>query len=120
MFCAVAHGAQFNLCRTRRNADYHTQRRGEEAAARVYHFDESAHHLFASGEVGYDSIAEWANGSDVVVSLLIHHLCLRADSNHFVCATVECHYRRFINNNLVVADDDGVGSAEVHRNFLSE
>ena len=120
MLGAVAHSAKLHLGRTRRDTDNHTERRREEAASGVNHLDKAAHHLFASSKVGNHSITEWANSADVVVSLLIHHLCLRTDSNHFVGATVEGYHRRLVNNDLVVADDNGVGSAKVHRNVLYE
>ena len=88
MLGRVANSSQFNLGAARWHTDNHSQGRREEAAARMYHLDKSAHHLLASSKVGYHAIAQWSDGAYVVVCLLIHHLGLLANSNHLVCAAV--------------------------------
>ncbi len=84
------------------------------------HLDQATHHLLASREVGNDSIAQGANGADIVVCLLIHHLGFLAHGNHLVGAAVQSHNRRLVNNNLIITDDDGVGGAEIHCNLLNK
>ena len=87
---------------------------------RVYHLDKTAHHLLASGEVSDHTVAKRADSADIVVSLLIHALCSVAHCYHLIGATVKSYDRRFVHHNLVIADDNGVGSAKVHCYFLYE
>ena len=84
------------------------------------HLDKAAHHLFAGREVGNYTVAKRTDGANVVVRLLIHHLSLVSYSDHLVCATVKSNNRWLVDHDLVIADDDGVGSSQVHRNFLNE
>src|SRR3712207_8535303 len=49
---------------------------------------------------------------------LIHHLGLLPHGNHFVGATVKSYNGWFVYYYLVIADDDSVGRAKVHRYFL--
>ena len=118
MFCRVAHGTQLHFGRARRHADDHAQRGREEAFARMHHFNEPAHHLFAGVEVGNHAVAQRPYHADVVVRLLIHELGPLAHGFHFVGVAVERHDRRFVHGNLPVAHDDGVGSAKVDGQFL--
>ena len=120
MLGRVADSPQLNLGAARRHADNHPKGWREEAAARMYHLDKSAHHLLAGCKVGYHTVTQRTDGAYVVVRLLIHHLGLLANSNHLVCAAVKGNDRWLINNYFVVADDDGVGRSQVHRNFLDK
>ena len=118
MFCRIAYGTEFYLRTTRGNTDNHAQRWRKQSTACMYHLDKSPHHLFASSKVCYHAIAQWANGADIFVCLLVHQLRTFANSYHFVCTAIEGHNRRFVHHNFVIADDDGVRCAEVHCNFL--
>ena len=84
------------------------------------HLDKTAHHLLTSREVGNHAVAQWANGTYVVVGLFIHHLGFLADRDHLASTAVKGDDRRLIDHDLVIADDDGVGSAQVHRYLLNE
>ena len=86
----------------------------------MYHLNQSTHHLLASREVGNHTIAQWTDSTYILMSLLIHHLRLVTYSNHLVGTAIQSHNRRLIYHNLIIADNDGVGSAKVHGNFLYE
>ena len=120
MLGRVAHGTQLHFRRATGHADDHAQRGREEPRPRVNHLDKSAHHLLASREVGYHTVAQRAHGTYVVVCLLIHHLGLRTHGNHLVGMPVESYYRRLVNHNLVITDNNGVGRSQVHGYFLDE
>ena len=120
MFGRVAYGTQLNLRRTRGNADDHAQRGREQSRTGMYHLNQSTHHLLTGREVGNYTIAQWADGTDVVVRLFIHHLCLLANGNHLVGTTVEGNNRRLVNNDLVITDNNRVGRAKVHGNLLDK
>ena len=109
MLCGVAHGTQFHFCATAGHAHDHAERGREEAAALMNHLDEATKHLFGSVEVSDDTIAEGTNHANFVVCLFVHLLGHVADSNHFFRVAVEGHDGGLIDNNLTIADDDGIG-----------
>lgn len=86
----------------------------------MYHFDEAAHHLFAGVEVCDDAVAEWADGANLGICLFVHHLCPVADGYHAFSSAVEGNDAGLVDHNLAIADDDGVGRAEVHCYFFIE
>ena len=86
----------------------------------MYHLDESAHHLLAGREVGNNAVAQRADSADIVVRFLIHHLCLLTHGNHLVGTTVKGYDRRFVNHNLIITDNDGVGRTKVHCYLLDK
>ena len=88
--------------------------------SRLHHLDETPHHLFACVEVSDDSVTQWAASAYVLVSFLIHHLCLVADCNHLVVFLVQSNNGRLIHYNLAIAGYDGVGCAKVHRYVLCQ
>ena len=86
----------------------------------MYHLDKTTHHLLTGREVGNHAVAQGAHRTDVVVSLLVHHLGLLAHGNHLAVNAVESDYRWFVHHNLIITDNDGVGRSQVHRNLLNE
>ena len=84
------------------------------------HLDESTHHLLASSKVCDNAIAQRTDSTDVVMSLLVHHLRLFAHGNHLVGAAVEGYNRRFVHYNLIITDNDGIGGTQVHCDFLNK
>lgn len=120
MLSRVADSTKLHFCGTGRYADDHAQRRREQTGACVYHLDQATHHLLTSCEVSDHAVTEWADRAYVVVCFFVHHLSLLTDGDHLVSATVKSHYRWLVNNNLIITDDNGVGSAKVHGDFLNE
>ena len=118
MLSAVAHRPKLNLGAARRHTDDHSERLGEEMMVHVDHTDKTSHHLLTCVEVGDDTVFERPAGDDVLMRFLMHHLCLTSNSNHLLGVAVHRHHRRLIDNDFAVHDDDGVGSAEVHRYIL--
>ena len=114
----VTHGTQLDISTARGHTYHHAQRRGEQAVAAIDHLDESSDHLLAGIEVCYDSVTQRTDGLYVVVHLLIHHLGLVTDGYHLIGYAVKGHDRRLIDDNLVIRDYDGVGSAKIHRYVL--
>jgi hypothetical protein len=50
----------------------------------------------------------------VGIALFVHLSSLRSDCDHLARAVVKGYDRGLIEDDLVVLDDDGIGSAEVH------
>ena len=84
------------------------------------HLDKSTHHLLAGSKVGDNAITQRTDCTDVVMSLLVHHLCLLAYGNHLVGAAVEGNNRRFVHYDLIITDNDGIGGTQVHCDFLNK
>ena len=118
MLCAVAHRTQLHLCTSRRHTDDHPERLRQEMMMHIDHLNESSHHLLACVEVGDDPVLERSARDDVLVCFLMHHLGLAAHCDHPLGVAVHSHHRRFIDHDLPVHDDDGVGRSEVHCNIL--
>ena len=114
MLGRVAHGTEFHFGRSGRHTDDHADRGGEEASAGVDHADESAHHLFASVEVGNDAIVERTNHANFFARLFVHQFGALAHSNGLFGVGVEGNDGGLVDHNLAIADDDGVGCAQVH------
>ena len=72
----------------------------------VHHSDKAANHLLGSIEVGNHTIAQRADGFDVLVSFAVHHTRLLANGNHLLRIGVNGHNRRLVNHNLIVVDND--------------
>ena len=120
MFGRIAHGTKFNLGRTRRHADNHSERRREQVRARVNHLYQTAHHLLASVEIGNHAVAQRAQRAYILISFFIHHLGLLTNGNHVVGTAVKSHHRWLVYCNLAIRDDDGICSTKVHRNILDK
>ena len=118
MLGRVAHRTQLHFRRARGHANHHTQRGREQAMAGMHHPDESAHHLLTGREVGYHTIPQRAHGANIIMCLFIHHLGSLAHGNHLVRMAVQSYYRRLVDNNLVITDNDCVGRSKIHCNFL--
>ena len=84
------------------------------------HLNQSTHHLLTSSKVGNHAITQWSDSTDIIMSLLVHHLSLLAHSNHLVGAAVKGYNRRFIHYNLIITDNDGIGCTQVHCDFLNK
>ena len=99
LFGAFTHGAFLDIGDAGGDADDHAQRGRHEGAVDVGHADKLADEVLSHLEVGDDAAAQWTDGFDVfVVGLAGHHL---GDGG-------------FVDDYLVVVDDNGVGSAKVH------
>ena len=120
MFSRIAHGTQFHLGRTGRNAYHHAQGRGKQAATRMHHLYQSAHQLFASIEISDDPFAQGTHRPDVVMRLFIHQLGFLPHGYHLVRAPVQRHHGRLVHHNLPVTGDNGIGRPQVHCYFLSK
>ena len=120
MLGTVAHGVQFHLRASAGHSNHHLQAGREEITACVHHFDESSHHLLTGTHIGYHAVAQWSDGLDVGVRLLVHHLGLLANGYHALGPTVQCHHAGLIYHYLAIAYDDGVGGAQVHGHFFAE
>ena len=118
MLGRVTHSTKLNLSRTRRHTNDHTQRRREEMTTGMNHSDKSAHHLLTCCEIGNHTILQRTDSTDIIVCLLVHTLGTVTYGNHLVGATVKCHYRRLVNYNLIITDDDCVCRTKVHGYFL--
>ena len=86
----------------------------------MHHLDQTAHHLLTGREVGNHTVTKGTDGTDIIVRLLIHHLRLVTHGDHLVGTTVQRHYRWLIHHDLVIADNDRVGSSQVHCNLLDK
>ena len=79
-----------------------------------------AHHLFAGVEVGNHAVSQRTYYAVIVVGFFVRQLCRLAHLDHFVAVSVKSYNGWLVNNNFVIADDDCVGSSEVHCQFLGE
>ena len=84
----------------------------------MYHFDEATKHLFGCVEVSDNAIAQRTNHTNLVVRLFVHLLGHIAHGNHFFRVAVEGHNGGLIDDNLTIANDDGIGGTEVNGQFL--
>ena len=120
MLGGVAHGADFDVGRTRRNADHHTQRGGEETARSLDFLDHAAQHQLRGVEVGDHAVFERTDGFDVRVGLLVHLAGLLADGHEFARVDVQRHDRRFVDDDLSVVNYQRVGRSEVDGQLLCQ
>ncbi len=116
----VPHGALLHFGDAARNADHHTQVRGEQLSTGLDHLDHPFDHLFGGLEVRDHTIAQRPHGFDVLVRLAVHLLGLAADGDDTPGGTVHRHNARFVHHHLVIMDDQGVGRTEVDRDLLGE
>ena len=84
----------------------------------IYLFNQTAHHLLTSIEVGDHSIPQRTNSTYIFVGLFVHQLRLFPNGDHLICTAIQGHNRRLIHHNFPVCDDDGIGCPQVHRYFL--
>ena len=82
------------------------------------HLNQSTHHLLAGREVGNHAVTERTDGFYVLVCFLIHHFRLVTYSNHLFGTAIQCNNRGFVDHNLIIADNNGVGRTKVHCNLL--
>ena len=66
------------------------------------------------------AVLERADRLDIRIGLLVHLAGLMTDGNEFSGMYVECHDRRFVDDDLAVVDDQRVGRSEVDRQFLCQ
>ena len=120
MFGRVADGTDFHFRTTRRDTDHHTERRSEPAFASAGHFDQSTHHLLGSVEVGNDTFAERTDRTNIRIGLFVHLTCLAPYRQHLFRTSIQSDYGRLIHYHLIVAGYNGIGSPQVHCQFLCE
>ena len=114
VFCAVAHGTELNFGRTGGDSDDHSYAGCEEMSAGAHHVDQAAHHLFASVEVGNHAVLQRTDHADLFARLFIHELGAFADCDGLIRTGIEGNDRRFVDGDLTVGDNDGVGRAQIH------
>ena len=115
LFGAFTHGAFLDIGDAGGDADDHAQRRRHERAVDVGHADKLADEVLSHLEVGDDAAAQRTDGLDVfVVGLAGHHLGAFTDGDDAVVVAVDGHDGGFVDDYLVVVDDNGVGGAKVH------
>ena len=120
MFGRIAHGADLHVGRTRRNADHHPERGGEQAARGLDLLDHPAQHQFGGIEVGDHAVLERPDRLDVRIGLLVHLARLMADGHEFARMHVERHDRRFVHDDLAVVNYQRVGRPEVDGQLLCQ
>ena len=120
MLATVAHGAYLNLGRSGGDTYHHSQRWREPVVLFAYFLNHAANHLLGGVEVGNNAVAQRAYGGNALVHLAVHLAGGLAYGDGLHRLGVEGYHTRLINHNLVVVDDDGVGSSQVDCNFLSE
>ena len=114
VFGAVAHGTELNFGGAGGHSDHHSYAGSEEMSAGSHHIDEAAHHLLASVEVGDHTILQRTDHADLFARLFIHEFGAFADGDGFVRARIEGNDRRFVDGDLTIGNNDGVGRAQVH------
>ena len=120
MLCTVTDGTQFHFGRTGWYTYHHAQRWGEEMTTAICHLYQTSHHQFTRIEIGNDTIAKWTTSTNIIMRLLVHHLGFGAYGNHLIAIFIHSHNRWFVNHNLTIAGNDGVGGAKVHGYVLSQ
>ena len=118
MLGGVADGAFLHFRGAGRDADHHAQARGEERTLVVDHLDEFADHLLRGVEIGDDAVLERADSLDILVLLALHGLGLGADGRAFAGEFVDGYDGGFVDDLLVVHENDGVGRSQVDGEFL--
>ena len=116
----VANGADFDVGRTRRNADHHPKRRGEQLARDLDFLNHAAQHHLCGREVGDHAVFERADGLDVRVGLFVHLTGDLSDGFEFARVHVERHDGRFVDNDLSVVNYQCVGRSEVDGQLFSQ
>ncbi len=92
----------------------------EELTTRLDHPDHALDHFLGRLEIGDHTIAQRANGLDVLVGLAMHLLGLSTHGDDLPGGAVDGHDARFVHHDLVVVDDQGVRGTEVDRDLLGE
>ena len=84
----------------------------------IHLLDKSADHLLGGIEVGDDTVAQRADGAEVLVGFLMHQASLLAHGQRLARLAVKRHNAGLVDNHLVVMQDNGVGGTQVHRYLL--
>ena len=71
-------------------------------------------------EIGYHAIAQRTYGAYAGRLLALHLVSSLAYSEHLVIFGLESYDRRLVDHDFIVVDNDGIGSAEIHRYLLCE
>ena len=120
MLGRVAHGANLDVGRTRRDADDHPQRGGEEAARGLHLLNHAAQHELRGVEVGNHAVLERTDGLDVRIGLLVHLAGLMTDGDHLAGVHVEGHDGGLVHHDLAVIDYQRIGRSEVDGQLLCQ
>ena len=103
---------------SRRDADDHLQAGREQGVLEIDHLDHLAHHVFGGLEVGDDTVAQWADGLDVLVGLTMHHHGALADGDDLLRVALQGHNGGLVNDYLVVVYDNRIGRTQVNSDFF--
>ena len=111
----------FNLGTAGRNAYDKLEARGEEGPSLAVHLlDESPYHHFSRIEVGDHAVLERTDCLDSRIFSFMHQLGLVSKCDAFPAAALDCHDAWLVKYYLIILEDDGVGSAQIHRKFLCQ
>ena len=120
MFGRIAHGADFDVCRARRNADHHLDRGRKEVARSLDLLDHTAQHQFGGREIGDHAVFERTDRLDVGVGLLMHGARPFADGDQLARVGVDGDDRRLVHHHAAVVDNQGIGRTEVDGQLLCQ
>ena len=120
MLRRVAHGTHFNLRRAGGNTYNHTERGREPVVLGRRLLDKAADHQFGGIEVGDHTFAQRAHRADARVTFAFHQVSLLADSDQLVGPVVQSHYRRFVDYDFVVVDNNRICGAKVDGYFFGK
>lgn len=81
----------------------------------VYLLYETANHHLSGIEVRDDSVFKRADCLYSRLLAFVHKLGLVAQRDTFSCSIIYGNDARFVKNNLVILENDSVGSTEIHR-----
>ena len=115
----VAHSPDFHFRRAGRNAHHQLEVGGEQAAVTGVHLlDEAADHHFRRVEVGDNAVTERTHCLDAGIRFFVHQFSLLAQGDALPCLVVDGNDRRLVQGNLVILENDGIGSAQVDSQLL--
>ena len=116
----IAHGTNLHVGRTRRDADHHSQRRGEEAARGFDFLDHAPQHQLRGVEIGDHAVLQRTDRFDVRIGFLVHLPRLLADGDQFSRVNVQGDDRGFVHDDLAVINYQRVGRTEVDGQLLCQ
>ena len=120
VFGRVAHGADLDVSRSRRDADHHFDRGREEMPRTLDLLYHAAQHQFGGREIGDHAVFQGADRFDVGVGLLMHGARPFADGNQLAGVGVDGDDRRLVHHHAAVVDDQGIGRTEVDGQLLCQ
>ena len=84
----------------------------------VHLLDEPADHHLRGIEVCDNAVPERTHGLDAGIGFFVHQFGLLAQGDALPCLVVDGHDGGFVQRNLVILENDGVGCAQVDSKLL--